>query len=138
MTKHTYRIDILENKLRELTQTTKGMREAVIVSLEGFVVASHSPQEHQAMIGSGTSSPQVAAMAATMFALGEQTLLRLVQGDIERILLEGENGAMIVYPINHSAALATLIDKNAKVGLALLAVSRAADSINNILLGAAI
>jgi predicted regulator of Ras-like GTPase activity (Roadblock/LC7/MglB family) len=131
-----YRVNILEDKLKELYQTTPGIRGAVIVSVEGFVVAAYSPIER---IGrttfSATDMPQVAAMSATLFALGEQALVRLAQGTIERLMIEGASGAMIVYPINPDAALAAMVEKKAKMGLTLLAVARAAEELGSILSG---
>jgi predicted regulator of Ras-like GTPase activity (Roadblock/LC7/MglB family) len=75
-------------------------------------------------------------MAATLIALGEQALTRLAQGEIERLLVEGYSGAMIVYPINRSAALAAMVDKKAKLGLTLLTISQAASFFGGILSGA--
>ncbi len=128
-----YRVELLEDRLQSLVHSTPGMRAAVIVSMEGFVVASYSKRNPDDTTPPGTNSPQVAAMAATLFALGEQTLLRLAQGSIERLLIEGESGAMIVYPINRDAALATMLTKEAKMGVTLLAVARAARALDAIL-----
>ena len=93
------------------------------------------PQDHgNELVG---NTPQVAAMSATLMALGEQTLSRLAQGKIARLLVEGEAGAIIVYPINKNAALAALVNKSAKMGLSLMAVSRAATIFADILDGSA-
>lgn len=134
---NVYRVDILEERLRELTENTPGVQGTVIVSFEGFVVAAYPPADPNAENSyQAASTPQVAAMAATMIALGEQTLTRLAQGKVERLMLEGDNGAMIVYPINRNAALAAMVDKKAKMGLTLLVVARAAAFFGNILSGA--
>lgn len=134
---NVYRVDILESKLKQLMESTPGVQGTVIVSVEGFVVAAYPPPDHGDGDGAyhPTSTPQVAAMAATLIALGEQTLTRLAQGKIERLMVEGEDGAIIVYPINRNAALAAMIDKKAKIGLALMAVSRAATFLADILSG---
>lgn len=133
-----YRVNILEDKLKELVDNTPGLQGTVIVSVEGFVVAAYPPVE-QAGSRDGsfhaTNTPQVAAMAATLIALGEQTLTRLAQGKIERLLIEGEEGAMIVYPIDQNAALAVMMNKNAKVGLTLFAVARATRFLAGVLGG---
>ena len=131
-----YRVNILEDKLKELTETELGIRGAVVVSLEGFVVAAHVPAEtgtYQSF--TTTDTAQVAAMAATLFALGEQTLARLAQGTIERLMVEGASGAMIVYPINRGAVLAAMVGKKAKMGLALVTVARTAGELDGILEG---
>jgi len=136
MTK-VYRVDILEEKLKQLATAVPGIQGTVIVSLEGFVVATYPPADGQ---GTGllhpTSTPQVAAMAATLIALGEQTLTRLAQGEMERLMIEGEQGAMIVYPVNQNAALAVMVSKEAKIGLTLMAVARSAAFFADVLSGA--
>lgn len=131
-----YRVNILEDKLKALTDATLGIRGAVIVSIEGFVVAAHVQGKSRADHSfAAPDTPQVAAMAATLFALGEQTLSRLAQGKIERLLVEGIAGAMIVYPINHDAVLAAMVTKDAKMGLALLGAARTAGELADILEG---
>ena len=127
-----YRVNILEERLQELIENVPGLRGAVIVSSEGFVVAAY-PYELGDESGA-TNMPQIAALAATLIALGETTLARLGRGAVERLLVEGELGAIVVYPINGTAALSALLNKDAKVGLTLLAVARAADNIGKILL----
>ena len=132
-----YRVNILEDKLRELIEAIEGIIGTVIVSVEGFVVAAYpmvEPDGSYATIETSQTS-QVAAMAAALIALGEQTLARLAKGQIERLLIEGETGAIVVYPINENAALAVMVSKNAKMGLVLLATSRAAIFFSDILSG---
>jgi hypothetical protein len=131
---NVYRVDILEDRLRELTESIPGIMGSVIVSIEGFVVAAYPPADDD--LSQPTSTPQIAAMAATLIALGEEALTRLAQGKIERLLIEGEHGAMIVYPINRNAALAAMVDKRAKLGLTLLTVAQAASFFGNVLSGA--
>ena len=74
-------------------------------------------------------------MAAALIGLGEQTLARLAQGQMQRLLIEGQDGAIIVYPINQNAALATMVTKGAKMGLVLMAIARAATAFGDILSG---
>jgi predicted regulator of Ras-like GTPase activity (Roadblock/LC7/MglB family) len=127
-----YREDILVASLRELTEALEGIRGAVIVSTEGFVVAAYPMGSHSS---SAPDSPQLAAMAATLFALGEQTLIRLAQGESRRLLIEGDAGAMIVYPIDEQAILAAMVQRETKMGLALLTVERCARELAEILNG---
>lgn len=125
-----YREDLLVGALKQLAGAIEGIRGAVIVSVEGFVVAAY-PSGGNAP--GAPDSPQVAAMAATLFALGEQTLLRLAQGESRRLLIEGDTGAMIVYPIDEQAILAAMVQRETKMGLALHTVERCAEELANIL-----
>ena len=128
-----YRIDILENSLRQLTETIPGIHQTVIVSTDGFVVASHPSVNIHDTGYHATNTQQVAAMAAALIALGDQTLSRLDQGGMGRMMIEGDDGAIIVYPINRNAALSALVSKTTKMGITLYEISRAAQQFAKIL-----
>ncbi len=128
-----YKTDLLEGSLKELCSKLEGVQGAVIVSVEGFVVAAYAPSESDMDEEGPTSSPQVAAMAATLIALGERTLARLAQGDMIRLLIEGDDGGMIVVPANRRASVAVMVDREAKMGLVLYALQQSAKTISSIL-----
>ena len=133
-----YRMDLLQDALASLCETLEGVRAAVIVSIEGFVVASHPPGGESFTEDESANSSQVAAMAATLVALAERTLSRLGQGEIERMLVEGHHGVMIVIPVSDNAAIAVLLEKGSKLGVALYAGQFAARQIHDILEGSLI
>jgi len=132
-----YRTEKLEMALEDLCKQLSSVQGAVIVSVEGFVVAAYAPNSvaEDEFGEGGTSSPQVAAMAATLIALGERTLARLAQGQLTRLLIEGANGAMLVVPASNRAAVALMVHNNAKIGLSLYALKRSATEIGLILEG---
>jgi predicted regulator of Ras-like GTPase activity (Roadblock/LC7/MglB family) len=122
-----YRIEILEARLRELIEVMPSIWETVIVSSDGFVVAAYPPPVMDDLFRDASTS-QVAAMAASLMALGDQTLNRLDHGRMRRMLIEGSNGVLVIYPINRSAALAVLVDSHsAKLGLVMHAIARACE-----------
>jgi predicted regulator of Ras-like GTPase activity (Roadblock/LC7/MglB family) len=110
-------------------------RAAVIVSVEGFVIASYPPGDESFLEDDAATSSQVAAMASIMVALAERTLsrLRLSDGEIDRLFVEGKRGSLIVLPVSSEAAIAVLLEKEAKIGVALCAVPRAAQQVRHIL-----
>jgi predicted regulator of Ras-like GTPase activity (Roadblock/LC7/MglB family) len=130
-----YRMDLLQDALANLCDALDGVRAAVIVSIEGFVVASYPPGGESFAEDDSASSSQVAAMAATLVALAERTLSRLGQGEIERMLVEGRHGVMIVIPVSNNAAIAVLLEKGSKLGVALYAGQYTAQRIQHILEG---
>ncbi len=130
-----YRTDLLEEALKNMCTKLEGVQGAVIVSIEGFVVAAYTPHEGEMDEEGPTSSPQVAAMAATLIALGERTLSRLAQGQMLRLLIEGSDGGMLVVPANNRASIAVMVGRDAKMGLALYALQHSAKSISDILEG---
>jgi hypothetical protein len=127
-----YRVEVLEEILRRLHRTVSGLHGTVVVSIEGFVVASYSG-DGRARGSNPVDSPQVAAMSAAMIALAERVLGRLARGDINRILLDGTEGGIVVVPAGSEAALATMVSKDAKLGLVMHELRRAADEVHKVL-----
>jgi predicted regulator of Ras-like GTPase activity (Roadblock/LC7/MglB family) len=127
-----YRSEILERTLRTLHVAVPGILASVIVNIDGLLVSAYPPGNDDNLTENPTSSPQVAAMAATLIGLAERTLGRLAQGDLERLLMEGEDGVMVVYPAGR-AALAVLVAKDVKMGNVLYAAARARDDVMKIL-----
>jgi predicted regulator of Ras-like GTPase activity (Roadblock/LC7/MglB family) len=127
-----YRSETLERTLRTLHTAVPGIIASVIVNIDGLLVSSYPPGDDDNFAENPTSSPQVAAMAATLIGLAERTLGRLAQGELERLLMEGEEGTMIVYPAGR-AALAVLVAKDTKMGMVLYAASRARNDVMKVL-----
>lgn len=122
----------LERTLKTLHSAVEGIKATVIVNIDGLLVAAYPPGDEENPHENPTSSPQVAAMAATLIGLAERTLGRLAQGDLERLLMEGEEGVMVVYPAGR-ASLAVLSEKDARMAYILYATKRAAAEVAQIL-----
>lgn len=127
-----YRSDKLESALRALHTVVDGVKASVIVNNDGLLVSSFPPGDEDNPHENPTSSPQVAAMSATLIGLAERTLGRLAQGELERLLMEGEEGVMVVYPAGR-ASLAVLVGKDARLAHVLFAAKRAASEVEIIL-----
>ncbi|MGQ9907242.1 MAG: roadblock/LC7 domain-containing protein [Candidatus Flexifilum sp.] len=127
-----YRSEILERTLKTLHIAVDGVKAAVIVNTDGLLVAAYPPGNDENPYENPTSSPQVAAMSATLIGLAERTLGRLAQGDLERLLMEGESGVMVVYPAGR-ASLAVLAEKGARLSHVLFAAKKAAAEVADIL-----
>ncbi|MBC7870671.1 MAG: roadblock/LC7 domain-containing protein [Chitinophagaceae bacterium] len=127
-----YRSEALEEKLRMLHDNVEGVKATVIVNVDGLLVAAFPPGDEENPHENPTSSPQVAAMSATLIGLAERTLGRLAQGELERLLMEGEEGVMVVYPAGR-ASLAVLVAKNARIAQVLSAAKKAAAEVAEIL-----
>lgn len=132
MAQQKYRSDELEDKLRTLHAVVDGVKATVIVNIDGLLVAAYPAGDEDNPHENPTSSPQVAAMSATLIGLAERTLGRLAQGELERLLMEGEEGVMVVYPAGR-ASVAVLVDKKARLSHVLFATKKAALEIAQIL-----
>jgi predicted regulator of Ras-like GTPase activity (Roadblock/LC7/MglB family) len=80
-----YREDTLRLTLRSLTETMPDVQAAVIVNVDGLVVASY-PQTLDD-VHDPTGDQSVAATTAIIIGLAERTLTRLAQGKLERVLI---------------------------------------------------
>lgn len=126
------RSESLERTLKTLHVAVDGVKASVIVNVDGLLVAAFPPGNEDNPHQNPTSSPQVAAMSATLIGLAERTLGRLAQGDMQRLLIEGEDGVMIVFPAGR-ASLAVLAEKDARLSHVLYAAKRAAAEVIRIL-----
>jgi predicted regulator of Ras-like GTPase activity (Roadblock/LC7/MglB family) len=122
----------LERTLKTLHSAVEGIKATVIVNIDGLLVAAFPPGDEENPHENPTSSPQVAAMSATLIGLAERTLGRLAQGELERLLMEGEEGVMVVYPAGR-ASLAVLAEKDARMAYILYATKKAAAEVEAIL-----
>ena len=127
-----YRVQVLEDILRRLHKSVDGLYGTVVVSVEGFVVAAYSG-EGRSRTSNPVDSPQIAAMAAAIIALGERGLGRLARGEIDRVLLDGTEGGIIVVPAGPEAALAAMVNKDAKLGLVMYELRRSAREVYKVL-----
>jgi len=132
MQQQGFKSDQLETALRALHTVVEGIKASVIVNNDGLLVSSFPPGDEDNPHENPTSSPQVAAMSATLIGLAERTLGRLAQGELERLLMEGEEGVMVVYPAGR-ASLAVLVSKDARLSYVLYAAKRAALEVETIL-----
>lgn len=126
------RSESLERALKTLHIAVDGVKASVIVNVDGLLVAAFPPGNEDNPHQNPTSSPQVAAMSATLIGLAERTLGRLAQGEMQRLMIEGEDGVMIVYPAGR-ASLAVLAKKDARLSRVLYATKKAAADVANIL-----
>jgi len=127
-----YRVQILEDILRRLHNSVDGLHGTVVVSVEGFVVAAYSG-EGRSRTRNPVDSPQIAAMAAAIIALGERVLSRLARGELDRILLDGTEGGIIVVSAGPEAALAAMVNKDAKLGLVMYELRRSSREVHKVL-----
>jgi predicted regulator of Ras-like GTPase activity (Roadblock/LC7/MglB family) len=128
-----FRSELIDEALRKLHLAVAGLKASVVVNRDGLLVASYPPGDDDALL-SPTSSPQVAAMSATLTGLAERTLDRLDQGGLKRLMMEGDEGIMVVYPAGR-ATLAVLVGKDAQMSRVLYGTQKTAQDVAEVLEG---
>ena len=119
--------NMLENILKELESRDPDIEWSVIARADGLILASN--------IGVDVDRDVIAAMTASLFNIGARAVKELARGSIRRVLVEGENGNIIVMNIGGGIILSAVLKKDANLGLALLEIERAATALQDILKG---
>ena len=130
-----YREERLVRLLREqIHENIEGILESVIVTTDGLVVATYpGSTDDEAVQDDIGGSHWVAALAAEIIAQSRRAFGQLAQGQVSRILIDGESGRMIVVPAGDQAALAVMVNAQAKLGIAMFLIGRVAERIGELL-----
>ena len=115
------RTEQLVERLRELQASSGDVEGAAIVSVDGLSMAS--------ALRPGTEEDRVSAMSAAMLSLGERISSELGRGELEQVMVKGENGYVILTAVGEEAVLTVLARKEAKLGLIFLDVTRAVGAL---------
>ncbi len=119
------RSDILTSILTDLNGSSADIDASAVISTDGLMMA--------AMLPAGMDEDRVGAMAAAMLSLGDRTAQELSRGNIEQVLIKGENGYVLMTHAGEEAVLSILAKPSARLGLIFLDVKRAAESIAKVI-----
>ncbi|WP_456399592.1 roadblock/LC7 domain-containing protein [Persephonella sp.] len=118
----------MADKFSEVLQTVvrdSGSEGAILVSTDGLAIAAVLPED--------VDEDRVAAMGAAILSLGERVTAELEKGELEQLYVKGSKGYMIFTGIKDLAVLGVLAPSNAKLGLLLMEIKRAAKKIEELL-----
>ncbi len=122
----------LDESLRRLGLVAEGVKTCVVVSDDGFPLAAFPASAANESGDDSLSAARVAAVSARLTGQAETTLDRLAQGDMGRLLLEGDSGTLLNCPAG-AVTLALVIEPGASMGHVLFAARKAASEIEAIL-----
>jgi predicted regulator of Ras-like GTPase activity (Roadblock/LC7/MglB family) len=128
----SFRSDALRHCLLSLHRRVPEISGSAIITSDGLVIAMYPPG-WDSDIQNPTGADSVAAMAAVISGAAERTVARLELGGLERVLIEGAQGVIGVFPCTADSALAVLMAKDAKLGLAARLALQTAQEIGGIL-----
>jgi hypothetical protein len=111
-------------RLREMQITTPDIEASAVVSVDGLTIASALPM--------GVEEDRVAAMSAAMLSLGERIATELGRKTLEQVYIHGDKGHVYVFAIGEEAVLTVLCREQAKQGMVLLEMRRAAEDLSKI------
>ena len=119
------REDMIKSILNELNGTSADIEASGVISTDGLMIASQLPAE--------LDPDRVGAMSAAMLSLGDRTSQELARGNLEQVLVKGDNGYVLMTHAGNEAVVTVLAKSNAKLGLIFLDVKRAAESIKKLM-----
>lgn len=119
------RTQLLVDRLRELQASSPDIEASAIVSVDGLTIASALPQ--------GVEEDRVSAMSAAMLSLGERIANELGRGSLQQVYIKGEKGYVVLMAVGEEAVLTALAREQAKLGLILLEMRRAASDFDKLI-----
>ena len=111
---------ILNEILKELNNA-EGIIGSAIVTRDGLVIASQLPEN--------VDSATFAAMSAAMTGAAETAISELKKGLVDRVIVESKQAKIITIGAGSEAILVTLTGKEARLGLILIEMKKAAEKI---------
>jgi hypothetical protein len=115
----------LDRAIANLLAQAPEVEAAAVVSFDGLPMASALPTT--------MDEDRVAAMSAALLSLGERAAEGLGRGALSQVYIEGETGTVFLVSADDEAVLVAVAAKNAKVGMMLYEVRRAADAVADVL-----
>ena len=118
----------VENTLKEVMEKIKAssldIESLALISADGLPLAS---------LLKNAEEDKVAAMSATILALGERVLAELAKGKLNIALVQGEKGYVITAGIKNLAVLVVTTNEMAKLGIVMFAVKRGVEELSKLL-----
>jgi predicted regulator of Ras-like GTPase activity (Roadblock/LC7/MglB family) len=111
--------------LRELMRRVPELEAVAVVTIDGLPMSSALPP--------GMDEDRVAAMSAALLSLGERAAEGLGRGDLSQVHIQAESGGVWLLAAGDDAVLVGVSAADAKAGLVLYELRRAAAAVNTAL-----
>ncbi|MHB8317192.1 MAG: roadblock/LC7 domain-containing protein, partial [Acidithiobacillus ferrivorans] len=119
------REEMLKSVLSDLNGSSADIEASAVISTDGLTIAS--------LLSSTMDEDRVGAMAAAMLSLGDRTAVELARGELEQVMIKGDNGYVLLIHAGPDAVLTVIARKEAKLGLVFLDAKRGALGIAELL-----
>jgi len=118
------RAEQMVDRLRGLQASTPDIQASAVVSVDGLIMASSLP--------AGIEEDRVSAMSAAMLSLGERIASELGRGVLDQVFIHGKGGYVVLSSVGQDAVLTVLAREQAKLGLIMLDMRRAAEDLSKL------
>lgn len=110
------KVEKVTDILRSIRTTSPEVIGAVVVSRDGFIVASVIPTE--------IDEDLIGGMASTLLGVGERIAADLMRSEMEQIYVRSPKGYIIVNAAGPDSALVLLVTRDAKLGMIFIELKR--------------
>jgi predicted regulator of Ras-like GTPase activity (Roadblock/LC7/MglB family) len=123
----------LDDLLNGLIRASRDFEGAVLVSLDGLMYATAWSPDDQTERLQALDDSDVGAVACRAFAQSGEATRMLERGDLDRLILAGSHGNMIITRAGQDALCVALLKPEAKLGVASFEAKRISQEIAKIL-----
>jgi len=125
---------LLLDILQEINKALGDRVEAsVIVTEDGLPISALLPIKIIPEDKKEEKETELAAMTATILSVSKRAMNEFKKGEIDKILVDGKNGALVLMSAGERAILAVLTKETTNLGLLFLTMKRATKKIAHIL-----
>ncbi len=111
--------------LRNFEAENEDIKGTYVQTIQGLPICSS--------LGSKSNENMVAAMAAAILSVGERAAQELARGKLKRILLDGDDGLIILQQSGANTILCVLVENDRQLGLIFILMQSIAKKIASIL-----
>jgi hypothetical protein len=117
----------LRTILRTLNTFSADIEASATISTDGIMLAS--------VLGAGTDGDRFGAMCASLLALAERAAQEIARGALRQVLVEGENGVMLLVNAGRDAVLAVAARPTVNLGMVFIEARKTAAKIDDTMRG---
>ena len=121
----TANTDKIKEILKELKENNPDVESVVLSGPDGIVIDAILPSDEDPLL--------MSALVASILMMSKKSVEKVKKGLLKRVLIEGEEGSILVIQTKNNSILGCVLKEKAKIGLAMIELKRAADRIDEIL-----
>ena len=123
--KSEVRASALRSVLRELNASSTDIEASACISSDGYSIAS--------VLGQGVDADRFGAMCASLLALAHRAAQEIQRGTLKLVLVEGEQGVMLLVQAGADAILAVAAKPSKNLGMIFLDSKKVAQKLLGVL-----
>lgn len=124
-TRSDVRASALRSVLRELNASSPDIEASACISSDGYAMA--------AVLGQGVDADRFSAMCASLLALAHRAAQEIQRGNLKLVLVEGEQGVMLLVQAGPDAILAVAAKPSKNLGMIFLDSRKVAQKLVDVL-----